>query len=264
MRIRSVILVCVGALVAAGCGSSSAKVASGGSAPTTSRATTTTHGMSHDMTHPSTPRPAQPVPVLTSGWLDASKVDLSGAPGVSAQEQAAAENILRTTITSLQKWGSYDAAIKDGFISIGDNITGEDHVVHWDWINDGHTFDPQRPESLVYKVNFKTGKRKLEAAMYFLDDTFTLDNTPNTYGKLMQFHSHNDLCFVFGASPHLSGIADAQGKCEKGSQHLLNPMAHVWVRPNACGPFAALQGIGGGNTKNGTHDCDHAHGSGHL
>jgi hypothetical protein len=39
-------------------------------------------------------------------------------------------------------------------------------------------------------------------------------------------------------------------------------MVHVWITPHPCGPFAALEGIGGGQIKAGeTRLCDTAHGS---
>jgi hypothetical protein len=39
-------------------------------------------------------------------------------------------------------------------------------------------------------------------------------------------------------------------------------MVHVWVEPQACGPFAALEGVAGGRIADGqTRLCDHAHGS---
>ena len=41
------------------------------------------------------------------------------------------------------------------------------------------------------------------------------------------------------------------------------PMIHVWIVPNECGPFAALDGIAGGQVPDGEAIlCDHAHGSG--
>jgi hypothetical protein len=41
------------------------------------------------------------------------------------------------------------------------------------------------------------------------------------------------------------------------------PMLHVWIEKNPCGPFAALEGIGGGQIPAGqTKLCDHAHGTG--
>ncbi len=40
-------------------------------------------------------------------------------------------------------------------------------------------------------------------------------------------------------------------------------MIHVWIVPRACGPFAALEGVGAGQVKPGeTANCDHAHGEG--
>jgi hypothetical protein len=38
-------------------------------------------------------------------------------------------------------------------------------------------------------------------------------------------------------------------------------MVHVWIVPQRCGPFAALEGIGGGQVKAGEVAlCDHVHG----
>jgi hypothetical protein len=38
-------------------------------------------------------------------------------------------------------------------------------------------------------------------------------------------------------------------------------MIHVWLEPNPCGPFAALEGIAGGRIPDGEEVlCDHAHG----
>jgi hypothetical protein len=38
-------------------------------------------------------------------------------------------------------------------------------------------------------------------------------------------------------------------------------MIHVWIVPQRCGPFSALEGVGGGQIKSGeTRLCDHVHG----
>jgi hypothetical protein len=40
-------------------------------------------------------------------------------------------------------------------------------------------------------------------------------------------------------------------------------MLHVWLTPQACGPFAALEGIGAGQIKTGEERlCDHVHSHG--
>ena len=41
-----------------------------------------------------------------------------------------------------------------------------------------------------------------------------------------------------------------------------SPMIHVWITPTPCGPFAALEGIGGGQVPEGEDVlCDHVHGA---
>jgi hypothetical protein len=87
----------------------------------------------------------------------------------------------------------------------------------------------------------------LEAAMFLLPQRFDLDNAPNDGGALMQYHIHNDLCFTTGDAPRVAGLRAANGTCSGGLQ-AFNPniMVHVWIRENPCGPFAALNGIGGG------------------
>ena len=44
------------------------------------------------------------------------------------------------------------------------------------------------------------------------------------------------------------GVKDAAGDCPAGSIDAYGdiPMVHVWITPNECGPFAALEGRGAG------------------
>ena len=255
-------LIAVGIVIAtAGCGTSNTGADRGSSTssrpkgPAAQTTTSAAHGMDH-----SAVLPPKPVPVTPGGYYDATRVDLGGTPGTTRAQQGAAEELLRRTIRTLPRWADYSTAVRDGFVSLDGGIVGVDHMMHWDWINDGRDFDATHPESLVYKVG-PNGERTLEAAMFFLPDGVTLDNTPSTFGPLVQFHVHGNLCFVFGKTPQLAGLAEPPTPCPAGTGRLPNPMMHVWIVPNACGPFAALEGIGGGNTKSGTHACDHAHGT---
>jgi hypothetical protein len=52
-------------------------------------------------------------------------------------------------------------------------------------------------------------------------------------------------------------------ECRPGTvRKAVVPMIHVWIVKHPCGPFAALEGIGGGQIKEGeTKLCDHAHGA---
>ena len=58
-------------------------------------------------------------------------------------------------------------------------------------------------------------------------------------------------------------VTDASGACPLGlGKPLPAPMVHVWIVKNKCGPFAALEGIGGGRIAPGQKRlCDHVHGS---
>jgi hypothetical protein len=167
------------------------------------------------------------------------------------------------TTSALPRFAEPDVALAAGYRSVGDSDTGVEHFINWSLINDGRNLDAQYPESLVYKVGRGRG-RSLEAAMYVLEPPATLDTVPPLGGLLVQYHVHNDLCWagedgaftVFPAAP-------LPAPCPAGShRRLLEPMLHVWIVGNPCGPFAALQGISGGQVRPGDEVlCDHAHGT---
>ncbi|MGD9999205.1 MAG: hypothetical protein AB7U39_19975 [Ilumatobacteraceae bacterium] len=190
-------------------------------------------------------------------------IDLSGVPGVTPEQQAAAENLVAITVVRLPQWSDYRVAEAAGFRSIGDALTGHEHFIQWDWINDDVTLDPDRPESLVYEPQ-PDGSRKLVSAMYMLPDSVGLDEVPDIGGALMQWHIHDNLCFTTGDAPQVAGLVNATGSCPEGLQKFRPaPMIHVWITPHPCGPFAALEGVGAGSILPGEQRlCDHAHGSG--
>ena len=192
-------------------------------------------------------------------------IDLSGTPGVTPQQQAFAENLLANTLVNLPQWSDPAVAEEFGFRSIGDAATGHEHFIQWDWINDDVFLNPDQPESLVYAPQ-PDGTRQLVAAMYMVPDTWTLDDVPDWGGDLMQWHIHNNLCFDVSdpEAPRVGGLTDGQGECTAPLQKLGEaPMIHVWITPHPCGPFAALEGIGGGQIQEGEERlCDHAHGTG--
>ena len=211
---------------------------------------------------------AKPLTVLPDGLVDANSVDLSGVKGVSATQQKEAENLLVSTIKTLPKWNDPAKAAADGFQSIGDGLTGEEHMLHWDWINDNTVFDPNHPESLVYKVDRATGAKTLEAAMYILPEKYTLESPPPIASPLVQFHYHDNLCFTAATAtqgPQVRGLTKADGTCgtlfgQQLTKFNPNIQVHVWIRPNDCGPFAALLGVGAGQIKSGAErSCVHDH-----
>ncbi len=190
-------------------------------------------------------------------------IDLSGVDGVTPEQQAAAENLVAVNIVRLPQWADYHTAEAAGYKSIGDGLTGFEHFIKWDSINDDVALDPDHPESLVY-VPQPDGSKQLVSAMYMLPDTVALADVPDIGGKLMQWHIHDNLCFTADpVAPQVAGITSADGTCRAGLTKLPTaPMIHVWITPNKCGPFSALEGVGAGQVLPGeTTNCDHVHGS---
>ena len=189
-------------------------------------------------------------------------IDLGGVEGVTPEQQAAAENLIAITLWRLPQWSDPKVAEAAGFHSIGDGLTGYEHLIQWDWINDDDILDPERPESLVYRVD-RDGTRTLEAAMYMLPQGETLDTVPELGGKLTQWHIHDNLCFTPGEAPKVRGVTGVGQGCPPGLTKLDPvPMIHVWIVPHQCGPFAALEGVGAGQIQEGEERlCDHAHGA---
>jgi hypothetical protein len=190
-------------------------------------------------------------------------IDLGGVEGVTAEQQAFAENLVATNVVRLPQWSDPAVAEAAGFHSIGDAATGHEHYVQWDWINDDVWLDPDAPESLVYEPQ-PDGSKKLVSAMYMLPDDMTLDEIPDWGGRLMQWHVHNDLCFTDDpVAPQVAGLRTPNGACQPPLvARPQAPMIHVWITPHPCGPFAALEGVGAGAIQPGEERwCDHAHGS---
>ena len=201
---------------------------------------------------------AEPVP-----YDPTQPIDLSGTPGVTPEQQAAAENLIAVTIVRLPQWADYRTAEDAGFHSIGDGATGFEHFINWDWIDDDVILDPDEPEALVYAPQ-PDGTKQLVSAMYMLPTDVALEDVPDVGGALMQWHIHDNLCFTTDpTAPRVAGLTDANGNCPAGLQKFApSAMIHVWIVPHQCGPFAALEGVGAGTIADGeTRLCDHAHGS---
>lgn len=202
-----------------------------------------------------------PLKVTADGLIDPASIDLSGIDGVSEQQQAESTKLLQDTIAVLPRWADYHTAEADGFQSIGDSLTGEEHYIHWDWIDDSTQLDPNQPESLVYKIDRTNGTKTLEAAMFLMPKQYTLQNQPSIASPLVQFHEHDNLCFTPPPAPRVAGLTNFQGGCSAPLVKF-NPniMVHVWIRPNECGPFAALLGVGAGQIADGQErSCVHDH-----
>ena len=145
-----------------------------------------------------------------------------------------------------------------GYRSIGDAVTGDEHYVKWSYVDDGHILDPTRPESLVYE--YRNGKQRAVAAMYMLPFGSTFTNVPDVGGgaHAVARARATSVSPTTRSSKLVAGFAALDGKCPPGTTKAGDtPMLHVWVVPNPCGPFAALEGVGAGQVPTGqTRLCD--------
>ncbi|MEP6624081.1 MAG: hypothetical protein ABJC79_06545 [Acidimicrobiia bacterium] len=205
--------------------------------------------------------PRRPLAATADGRIDATRIDLGGVAGVSPTEQARAEALLKRTVERLPAWADRRHALASGFFSIGDESRGYEHLVNLVYMNDQEVLNPDRPESLLYRVG-PNGAHELVAAMYFLLPGTTFASVPDLGGRLTQFHIHGLLCLKPG-SLHGAQIR-SDGSCPPGTSRPKDrvPMIHVWIVPNRCGPFAALTDAGGGEVQpDELVHCDRVHGT---
>ena len=267
---RLILCSIAGSVVLAACGSSSPspKATAATSAPrtTSSPATTaasvttaapappTTVRATAPPTVPPTAAPTSPPTTAAPNLL--ASINLSGTPGVTPAEQLRAERLIAKTITDLALFRTPAEAYAAGYRSIGDSLTGDEHYVNWSYVTDGHLLDPTRPESVVYEN--VGGSQRAVAAMYMLPFGSTFAQVPDVGGSLTQWHVHRNLCLTNDPQQKVvAGLTSDAGGCPKGTSKAGDtPMLHVWVTPNQCGPFAALEGIGAGQVPKGeTRQC---------
>jgi len=191
----------------------------------------------------------------------------SGDESVTPEQQARADQLLADTRSGLWQWADEEKTYAAGFRSINDGVTGTEHLVNWNWINDDVVLDPDKPESLVYRVTEEG--RVLEAAMYMAPAGTPDDEVPDIGGTLTQWHIHNNLCYsperMIDGAPQRSviGLTAKDGSCAQGEALTPHaPMLHVWTVDKPCGPFSSLEGVGAGQAileapdPNVKPDCD--------
>lgn len=191
-------------------------------------------------------------------------IDLGGVEGVSPEQQARAENLIAVTLARLPQFADVTTLEAKGYHSINDAMTGHEHYINWALVNDGRELDPDYPEALVFEM--VDGKKTLVSAMFMAEGEVELDEVPDVGGALTQWHIHDNLCYTASDPPRVAGLTIGDGICPQGLRTLgkPRPMIHVWIRAHKCGPFAALDGVGAGQVKEGeTTLCDTAHGHTH-
>jgi hypothetical protein len=189
--------------------------------------------------------------------------------GSSASAQTPSDGILpagewsdlqRQVATDLVRWSEQELpAFSDvnrlrelGFVDIGVLTPGGyAHWVNVGWMSDSHFLDPRYPESVVLKRD-ASGQWQVQAAMFFLTPTMTMDQIPEFLAWFPGWHVHPELCA--DDVGRVVGIV-VNGQCAQG-RPALNPMLHVWIVDNQCGH--RFGGLDGG----GLH-CEYEHDHGH-
>ena len=171
------------------------------------------------------------------------------------EQRAAAQELIDETTAAMEGFTDVASVEAAGYVSIGDAITGFEHFINWDHMDDGRELDAEAIESVVFEVT-DGGGREPVSAMYILDDGKTTDDVPEVAGELTVWHDHQDLCWDESGTRVVGLLVREQ--CRPGGELWVTPpMLHVWTTENPCGPFAGLEGHGGGGD-----DCSHDHGDG--
>jgi len=158
------------------------------STTTSSTTTTTIHG------HVQTSDQAK---AAASGWPRAydpnQPVNLIGIQGFTPEQGQRALTLLENTKRDLPTYANYATAISAGYLSIGDESSGYEHLIKYSLLNDDRVLDTTAPESLVYKVVGTT--KTLVSAMFIARPGTAINDTTlvNYGGGLLQWHVHDKL-----------------------------------------------------------------------
>jgi hypothetical protein len=168
-------------------------------------------------------------------------------------QRQAATNLVRTSERDLPAFSDTARLEELGFVNIGVQVPGGfAHYVNVPWMSDDHYLDPKYPESVVLKRD-ASGQWQVQAAMFFLTPTMTLDQIPEFIAWFPGWHAHPELCS--DDQGRVVGFP-INGQCTRG-RVVTNPMLHVWIVDNECGHrFGGLDG-GGLHCDYGEHNDEH-------
>lgn len=155
----------------------------------------------------------------------------------TATEQHEADELYAATVAAVAKYGDPRVAAADGY-DVG-NIVGRDHhAQNSAYKQDGHIFDPERPENLIYAVG-PTGP-VLIGVMYEMDEIGVAG--PAIGGPLTVWHAHDHVCFAL-TPPALAGLTSPFGYCPAGSitMPITNEMIHLWTLPGVPEQYGDLE-----------------------
>jgi hypothetical protein len=153
----------------------------------------------------------------------------------TSQQQSAAVSFVDQTVAALTPFENLATAKAAGYVPITPSGATVVHYANPAYLNSPQTLDPGAIESLVY-ANTPRGAI-LVAAMYAMANNQVGQMPPMPGGCLTEWHVHTNLCFS-NTTGVVVGV-ERSGTCAAGStNHVTQPMIHVWLAPIPGGPLA--------------------------
>ena len=188
------------------------------------------------------------------GWIGAFVAGAGGhhlgevpAPGVllppgedrepTVAEKQAADAFYAATVAATAKYQDVSLAARDGF-DVGTIVGRDHHAANEAFKGDGHIFDPERPENLIYAEG--PHGPVLVGVMFEMDEIG--EAGPAIGGPLTVWHAHDHICFSL-TPPALAGLTSPFGYCPAGSitMPITNEMLHLWTLPGVPEEYGDLE-----------------------
>ena len=152
-------------------------------------------------------------------------------------QRLAADSLVAACYRAAERkgWFDYETGLRDGY-RLQDH--DENHHYNWQYIVDGVTLDPERPEYLMY---YETAHGHELLGFMFLAAGPQLEG-PQFGGPLTVWHYHifsRPVCYREGLLPVGEPLIGPQATCPQGLPQQRSPeMLHVWLVDRPEGPFA--------------------------
>ncbi|MCH2172531.1 hypothetical protein MK489_17275 [Myxococcota bacterium] len=155
----------------------------------------------------------------------------------TTEQRRAATKLIQDSMESARRhgWYDYEKGLADGFESVQRDRL---HYVNEEYLFDGRTLDPDRPEYLMYNDSDKT----LVGFMYFVSRED--ERGPQVGGPYTVWHYHvfsRARCALRGLLP--VGMPNSEGRCARGEPQFASAeMMHTWFIDRPGGPFSTSMG----------------------
>ncbi|MBT8217468.1 MAG: hypothetical protein HKN74_05255 [Acidimicrobiia bacterium] len=152
-------------------------------------------------------------------------------------ERRSADALYAATVAAVAKYQDPAVAAAAGY-AVGDIYGRDYHAPNEAFKNDGHVFDPERPENLIYAES--PAGPVLIGVMYEMDEIGVAG--PAVGGPLTVWHAHDHVCFSL-TPPALAGLTSPFGYCPAGSitMPITNEMIHLWTLPGVPEQYGELE-----------------------